>query len=223
MTAGSSTAEELIDLIRARAPQSLDLLTANTDSEFDKALEFFVEGAVIHLESNSANFATLGEVELTAVLVAALSVPGISVTQESHSNGHVDVTISLNYASPAQIRLGEAKLYDGYAYHVKGLQQLIGRYTSGRCGRGLMFIYYRRKYIETVIRRLREEMDANLPLSQSTKTTDGSLKWSFLSKHQHSSGSPLEVVHYGCNMYNPVDGETASLNSSEQKDTSDGK
>ena len=66
MSAPISTAADLIEMIRARAPEYLDLLTANSEMEFDDALEYMIGSTITHLEANSANFSKLGEVELTA-------------------------------------------------------------------------------------------------------------------------------------------------------------
>lgn len=172
MTATPGTLEDLVDLIRGKAPGFLDLLTAKTESDFDSALEPIIAGAIMHLEKNSKNFSTLGEVELTAVFTASMTIPGLVVTQEAHSNGHVDITVEAVYSNPPKIRLGEAKLYGGYSYHVKGVGQLVGRYSTGREGRGLILAYHRSPNIAGAITTLREEMDKTLPHTQKGKTTD---------------------------------------------------
>src|SRR5439155_24827751 len=121
------------------------LLNAETDEQFERAFEALLEKAVAHLEKNKVNFSQLDEVGLSGVLAAGLSTPGLSVSQETHSNGHVDLTIEADHCTPARRKLGEAKIYDGPAYHVGGLEQLLGRYTTGREGRGLLVAYFRKK------------------------------------------------------------------------------
>src|SRR4051812_23118009 len=113
MKDSKSTAAALIDQIRRKAPEYLDLLTARTDVEFEGAFDALMQGAVSRLEQNSRNYQHLDEVGLSAVLGGNLSVPGLSVTLESHSNGHVDLTIEADHCVPARRKLAEAKIYDG--------------------------------------------------------------------------------------------------------------
>jgi hypothetical protein len=128
-------------------------------------------------------------------------MPGLTVLREAHSNGHVDLTIEALYCVPMRKKLGEAKIYDGPEKHIKGLEQLLTRYTTGREGRGILIEYFRKKDIEGLVKKIRERMDADLPLGQLSATRDHLLKWSFLSTHAHSSGSNLEVGHVGCNLF----------------------
>jgi hypothetical protein len=102
---------------------------------------------------------------------------------------------------PIRKKLGEAKIYDGPEYHLKGLQQLLGRYTTGREGRGMLIVYVRKKNIASLIKKLREKMDADLPCQQQGEATDHAIKWSFITKHAHSCGENLEVGHIGCNLF----------------------
>jgi hypothetical protein len=191
----------LVELIRQRAPEYFDLLTAKSDAEFEKAFAALLERAVMRLEQNSKHFESLDEVGLSGVLAGALSMPGLSVTQEAHSNGHVDLTIDADHCTPTRRRLGEAKIYDGPAYHFKGLEQLLHRYTTGREGPGLLIIFVRRKNIKNLIKKLREKMDEDQPCGQQGKTVDDLLRWSFRSAHAHNCGERLEVSHIGCNLY----------------------
>jgi hypothetical protein len=78
---------------------------------------------------------------------------------------------------------------------------LIGRYTTGREGRGMLIVYFRKKDIAGLVKKLRDTMDKNLPVAQQGPTSNHAIKWSFLSKHKHSSGEDLEVGHVGCNLY----------------------
>jgi len=128
MSAEGTSLFDLVELMKQKAPEYYNLLTAESDAEFEKAFTAFLENAISHLEKNKVNFQSLDEVGLSGVLVAALSVPGLAVTQEAHSNGHVDITIVAEHCIPARRKLGEAKIYNGPAYHFKGLQQLLGRY-----------------------------------------------------------------------------------------------
>jgi hypothetical protein len=187
--------------LQQHEPDYLDLVTASTEDEFDAALIPLLAKTVDHLESNSKNFSSLGETGLTAAFVGRLSGFGLRVTQETNSNGHVDVTITGHLCSPEQKRLGEAKLYKGYAYHIGGLEQLLG-YMTGRAS-GYLLNYVRKQNIATLIEQLREKMNERLPHGQTGSCTDHKLKWSFSSLHDHSSGEPVRVSHIGFNIHSP--------------------
>jgi hypothetical protein len=191
---------ELVDRLRSKAPEYLDLLTAETEEQFDAAFITLLERAVRHLEGNRKNFKDLGEEGLTAVLVGALNMPGLTTTQETHSNGHVDITIEAVYCTPARIKLGEAKIYASPSYHVKGLGQLLGRYTTGRESSGLLINYVRQSNIKGITDRLRSALDAQLPEYQVGPCEGHKLKWSFTTRHKHSSGEDVIVDHIGCNL-----------------------
>lgn len=191
----------LVERLKRKAPETLDLIAADSEAEFEKAFDALMGKAISHLERQKDNFQSLDEVGLSGVFAAALSMPGLTVTPEAHSNGHVDLFISASYCHPERIKLGEAKIYDGPAYHVKGLGQLLGRYTTGRETRGLLLVYYRDPGISDLVGKIRNEMDATLPMQQQGKTADHVIQWSFLSKHKHTSGDDKEVGHIGCNLF----------------------
>lgn len=190
----------LVDRLQRKAPEYLDLLTAETQVDFENAFDALLEKAVMGLETNKKNFEALDEVGLSAALALALTIPGLSVAQETHSNGHVDLTITADHCTPVRKKLGEAKIYDGPRYHIAGINQLLGRYTTGRESRGLMIVYVRKRDIAGLIKRLRETMDVDMPCQQQGKTADHSLRWSFISTHYLSSGDSHEVSHIGCNL-----------------------
>lgn len=199
--ADTDTLAYYAELIKRKAPEFFDLFTAGTQQQFEDACEALLQEAVAHLERNKANFNGLNEVGLTAIVVASLTMPGLRVTQEEHSNGHVDLTIQAEHCVPMRRKLGEAKIYSGPAYHEKGLKQLIDRYSTGRESRGLLLNYVRKENIAEVINDLRKNLDKSLPEKQKGPTQDHKLKWSFSSVHGHSSGEELAVDHVGCNLY----------------------
>lgn len=201
MTHPKNSAADLYDRIKRKAPAYIDLLTAETDAEFDVAFTVLLEGAVTHLEKNTNNFALLGEEGLSGVLAGHLTIPGLTVTQEQNSNGHVDLTIVGDHCSPTRTRLGEAKIYDGPAYHIKGIGQLINKYSTGREGGGLLINYVRQKDIEGITAKLKVELDAKLPADQTGPCTPHTMKWSLVTEHKHSSGALIPVSHIGCNLY----------------------
>jgi hypothetical protein len=200
VTLDSSDGAAFVDLLKRKSPEYLSLLTAQTEEEFEEAFGSLLEAALRRLETNSRNFIGLDENGLSAVLAAALEVPGLHVSSEMHSNGHVDLTIDAEHCTPVRRKLGEAKIYDGFSYHVAGLKQLLQRYTTGREGRGLLIVYCRREDIKGKMETLRARMDSSLPCDQQGNTVDHRLRWSFGSAHRHSSGEVCGVDHVGCNL-----------------------
>jgi hypothetical protein len=200
----SETAGSIIDLverIQRKGTRPLDLFTAETEEEFENSFDAWLERAVIGLEGNKINFKKLDEEGLSAALALALMMPGLNVTQETNSNGHVDLTIEVGFCPPMRRKLGEAKIYAGPAYHIKGLHQLLGRYTTGREGRGLLIVYVKKANVAGLMKGLRDEMDKERPEQQKGSAKDHSMKWSFISVHGHSCGEDLEVGHIGCNLF----------------------
>ena len=157
----------LVEILKRKAPEYLDLFTAQTDADFEKAFDALLEKSVAGLEANKSNFATLDEEALSAILALALSTPGLSVTQETHSNGHVDITITADHCVPVRKKLGEAKIWDGPEYHIKGIKQLLDRYTTGREGRGLVIAYVKKRNIKGLLTKLRETMNEERPCKQT--------------------------------------------------------
>ncbi len=201
MITTDSDAKSLIEIVNRKAPEYLDLLTAKTDEEFLIAFDAILDKAVEGLESNSKNFGKLREEGLTGVLALALTIPGLTVTQETNSNGHVDLTISADHSSPVRKVLGEAKIYRSPSKYLEGLEQLLGRYVRGRELRHLLIVYFLNRDIDGLIRNLREQMDDEHPCLQQGSTRDHTREWSFLSTHAHSSGKELDVCHIGCNLF----------------------
>lgn len=198
----SNSVRDVVEQIRRKGPEFLDLMTARTDAEFQSAFLALLERAVRQLEANSSLFGTLNENGLSAVLGMALSSPGLAVSQENHSNGHVDLTMDVP-GRPQRRVLGEAKVYDGPQYHLKGLEQLLGRYTTGRDPMGLLIAYVRQRGIADIVGKLREFVDEQRPHSQVGTTADAGLQWSFASTHVVASGEQHTVVHVGCNLHDP--------------------
>jgi hypothetical protein len=201
MTKPDDSLLELYRELQRKAPEYVDLITARTQEEFEKAFVPILEKAVHHLETNKKGFQNLDEEHLTAVLAASISMPGLVATQETHSNGHVDITITAEHTTPMRKKLGEAKIYDGPEYHIKGLEQLLGRYLTGRETNGLIIEYVQKKDISGLIKKVRERFDKDYPCDQSCDTEDHTLNWAFSSKHKHSCGDDLRVDHVACNLF----------------------
>lgn len=181
-----------------------NVVRAKTNDEFDQAIENLFELAVDNLERNANFFANASEEAITCNLVSFLTTPGVLyVTQETYSNGHVDITIERLYNTPFFRRLGEAKIYDGAVYHVKGLDQLVRRYSTGREGSGFVIEYVKIPKISDVVVSIRKHMDSNKPCLQQGDSQDHKIRWAFVTNHQHSSGENFRVLHLSCNLHRP--------------------
>ena len=88
------------ETLRRKAPEYLDILTAETDADFEKAFDALLQKSVEGLETNKEYFKTLGEDALSGILAMALTMPGLTVTREAHSNGHIDLTILADRCIP---------------------------------------------------------------------------------------------------------------------------
>lgn len=190
-----------VELMKKLSKETLDLVTAKTDEEYDLAFDNWLTQAIAKMESNKLNYSKLNEEGLSAVLAATLSTGEISVTQEQNSNGHVDLTIKLNNSSTQRTKLGEAKIWRGNEYHAKGLDQLLNRYTTGRECRGFVISYVKQKDIKGLFEDLRKYLDKAKPFDLEGLCLDHNIKWSFLSRHKHRSGELVAVCHLGCNLY----------------------
>ncbi len=202
MSAHPNSYAEYCNRLRGKTPAFLDLATARTHDESEAAFTTLLEIAIQHLEKNKKNYAKLNEEGLSGALAGALSIPGLLVaTQEANSNGHVDLMIEINNSKPARVKLGEAKLYSGPSHHIKGISQLLGRYTTGRETPGLLINYVRRKDIKGITAKLKTAMDKKRPENQTSRCQNHKLKWSLVTKHRHSSGELISIGHIGCNLH----------------------
>ncbi|WP_321875944.1 hypothetical protein [Burkholderia cenocepacia] len=200
MNDAGSTLYDLIEELRMRSPEHLDLFAALSDDDFQIAFDSLLGKALAGMEESKNNFQLLGEPALSAVLRLAMLVPGLSVSLEQHSNGHADLTFESYRLGIARRIVGEAKIHDGPRYHIAGIKQLLG-YMTGREIRGLMVVYMRKPNGAILMKNVRETMDAELPEMQLGPTKMHPLKWAFDSLHSHSSGDSTRISHVTCNLH----------------------
>ena len=190
----------LIEMQIQKGSPYLDLVLARSEQEFDAAFWAILEEKLTHLEKNRKLFGGHSEDQLTAVLVGALNFLGLRTTSQEYSNGLVDIT-SVGGCTPRRIKLGEAKIYAGPANHMRGIDQLLTRYTTGRETTGYLLSYVRHGNIKKITLRLRAKLNERKPVQQIGNCEDHTLKWSFTTKHDHISGERLSLAHVGCNLY----------------------
>lgn len=184
-------------------PQLEGILICDDANEFDELFEKHLQVCIERMEAAANHFYPDSEEKLSQILAASLSHPGLNVLLEAYTNGHVDLTIRQESIYGGQVRLAEAKIYKGPDYHTKALEQLIKRYSTGRSPTGYVIEYVKKANIVKLVKGLRTDADSHLPVDQRGKTKDHSIKWAYQSKHEHSSGEILRIVHLNVNLYRP--------------------
>jgi hypothetical protein len=184
-------------------PALRGILEAGEAEEFDFYLERHIEQCVGEMEAEAHHLNGDDEEKLSAYLAASIRHPGLGARRESYSNGRVDLTIWQEGVVGGQERLAEAKIYNGPVYHVKALEQLIARYSTGRMRTGYVFEYIKKKGIATLVKGLRDHADSSKPLAQQGDTAAHAMRWAYESHHKHASDELFRVVHVGVNLFRP--------------------
>lgn len=96
--------------------------------------------------------------------------------------------------------VAKAKIYDGPAYLVIAIDQLISRYSTGQQRVRHVIEYFKKTRIAGLITTLRKHADTNLPVSQSGSTKDHSMQWAYTSEHNHLNQQVIQVVHINVNL-----------------------
>jgi hypothetical protein len=152
-----------------------------------------INSIIRDMEANSNDLKDFGETALTNEITRALTQSALfTATAESHSNGHVDITIVAPMVNAANFKVkGEAKIWKTPSYALKGFDQLNG-YLTGRPDVALFLYYFRgknscddrfKKYIEELISI---KGGKNLKTLGRFATTE----------HIHTSGATIELDHY---------------------------
>jgi hypothetical protein len=193
---------EYVERMQRRCPPFLEILLADSDDKFFHVLDRMIEIALRKLEEASTHYGTVDEVGLTMAFGMNFSNTALECHLESYSNGHVDFTITAPHNAPQHKILGEAKIHHGYAYHARGMGQLLNRYLTGRDRRAILLVYCKDDNVAGKMNTIRQELDTNKPNNQIGACRDHSLRWSFRSEHRHASGEAIEMCHIACNLYN---------------------
>jgi hypothetical protein len=140
-----------------------------------------------------------GEERITIDVISGLHRAGYNATHDAYSKGHADITVTQDNF----VWLGEAKIHKDYEWVLKGLKQLLGRYTTGReYGSGLL-IYIRGSNASAVLdewrRRLEKGNECDL---KRTEDADKAEKLAFWSIHTHEGcGLAIRTKHLGVSLY----------------------
>jgi hypothetical protein len=197
--------DTLLALAQVLPTPLLDLLTATSKEQFDRAFSEIVSGAIEQIERDSYNLNKLCENALSGEVVRSINGTLIlQLTREESSNGHVDLTFHAPLCRPPKRVLGEAKIFNYYRWHKDGLTQLVSRYSTGREERGLLLVFVKTDRIKDRMETLRAELDEKRPCEQTAACANHCVRWSFVTTHEHTSNEHVEVWHLGCNLFSPA-------------------
>lgn len=193
-----SSLERLFGVLECHNPNLLALFRAKSVHDFVAATEVAIERAMKTIENGSKQYSKLGERGLSLLLADCLNHSGYRATAETYNNGHVDVVVECAFGRCWRY-LGECKLHKGYQYHVDGCQQLLG-YCTGREPRAFCMDFINATDAFKKMAKLRTDMDEKLPLKQKAVATNHEILGGFVTHHDHSSGSVVEILHLGCSV-----------------------
>lgn len=186
--------------VELKNPQAMSLFTSATREDFLDAAERCIEKVVGMMERSRATYRKLDERDLSKLVVELLG-DLVPAEAEAHTNGHVDV--SIRHPRGLLMRhITECKIWNGIEYHVGGMKQVLG-YARGREGRVMVLEFFvRHKRMAFLMERLRGDLATHgeVPFIRPA-VTHPSLVGAFATAHEHPSGYELEIVHFGCHLW----------------------
>lgn len=123
--------QSYIAFISSTNPPAFAAWKSQTEEEFICAVEQALESYLRQVEDGVREFRILAEVGLSGLIAKMFISGGIPTVPEGNVRGHVDLVIQ----HPAELAfrvLGECKIWDGPEWHLKGCEQLLKRYMTGR-------------------------------------------------------------------------------------------
>lgn len=174
-----------------------EILGPLTEDVFVNRLYMEIEKIVKTIEEGRKERSKDGENRLTLELVTSLRQTGYLADNDPTHGGHVDLLVRPKN-KPEMKWYGEAKIWDGVEYLHGGITQLITRYASGRERRLGFLVYFRCDSLMSKMGDWQEhlEHDSETYKDDFFKIDD----YSFVSSHQHSSGSKIFVRHFAINI-----------------------
>jgi hypothetical protein len=187
--------EELLRLIEILHPETGEVFVERLYKEL---------GAVIRdIEGSASLRQNDGEDRITIDVITSLRRSGYNATHDAYSKGNADITVAQDYF----VWLGEAKIHHSYDWLLKGLKQLLGRYTTGREDGSGLLVYIKGSNAKAVLdewrRRLENGNECNLKGTEDAQQPE---KLAFWSIHAHEgSGLELRTKHLGVSLFhNPT-------------------
>lgn len=186
------------DLVRAWNTRIDQVVAPVTEDHFVAAVESALESAIRHIEGGAKHYQDHPEPALSYTLTILLAAMGFQAAPEHYHKGHVDLVILSEY-QPAWHCLGECKIYNYYAYHLKGLKQLLD-YCCGAERKVFLIEFFNKAGMYSHLEALKKDMDAQKPHGQVEEGKPHPMKGGFETRHPHVSDATITVAHLGCNV-----------------------
>ena len=151
------------------------------------------------IEQSAKNFSNLSEDGITDIIATSLnSTLYFTAIREENSRGHVDITVKAPTFVPDHVftYLGEAKIWNGVKYSLRGFDQL-NEYSSGRYLDQFTLTYFKKLNCDSLFTKFKNE----LVTKKSCDILPNSTNRYFQTQHRHMTGSLLKTDHYSVNMY----------------------
>jgi hypothetical protein len=156
------------------------------------ALARDIQTAVKRLESKASKYHRDDEEKLTGFIAERLEAQGHQAECEADNNGHVDLKVTKPQLGV--LYLAEAKIHTSYPKNVKGMLQLLTRYSSGKDPLAGFLLYIRSPGAKRIVDTWRSKVRCKR--LSCTNVTSVLRPGYFESTHKHTSGHELSVGHY---------------------------
>lgn len=195
----------LASLKRLIRRQGVEWLQASVEILAPPDLETFIKRLYLEIDAILRRFeetANLrqGDVEdrLNTDLVLLLRQRGYNANREEDHRGHTDILVRQDQHK----WIGEGKIHRSYNDLVKGLRQLLTRYTTGREQYVGLIIYILNQNAKQVMRTWRDRLEKRLECGFHKAYEDPDNSLVFWSLHEHK-GSGLELLtrHIGVSLF----------------------
>lgn len=137
---------DLVRVIEIRHPASGAVFVDRLYKELDTVIRDLEESSSVRQQDE--------EDRITVDIVAQLRRAGYDASHDTYTKGHVDIRV----AQDSFVWLGEGKIHRDYDWLFKGMNQLLGRYTTGREEGAGILIYIKGKNAKAVLEEWRKRL-----------------------------------------------------------------
>ncbi len=178
--------------------RTMEIHAPETASIFIERLHTEIEAIVTELESARKERSNDSEDRLSVEIVNCLKSAGYFAEKDPTHGGHVDFLVSPK-TKRAMKWYGEAKIWSSVGYLEGGIDQLLGRYASGRERFLGFFIYFKSRDIAGIMNRWLAHLNGlTSVIGGKSRVID---ELSFITCHKHDAGTEIQVRHFAVNIY----------------------
>lgn len=176
--------------------------------EFIDTLYTDLDALIGSLESDAKDFAKAGEDFLNRELVRLLNARYYCASHDNDEGGHVDIHVRAPMKGFSW--LGEAKLDNGPAYILSGLNQLVSRYARGTPGNnaGGLLVYFQKdrcsdRFQEwrTALEQEHKDSFEGLEVSDCSRRPGLAFESKFVLKRIGSAAPKYQVRHIAVSLF----------------------